>query len=192
MAVYFWKPGEPYGWLSNWYTTQYALRNTDGTFVCFNCSEQAFMYLKACHFHDSSVALKILLAKHPREQKALGKTVANFSASEWDAVREKYMRAACEGKFRSDPELARRLLETNDAELVEASPYDRVWGIGMYASQARRGLPYRGKNLLGKVLMAIRDDLKHEAGVQKESHRGEAWADAESDSSNDDLDEERE
>lgn len=70
------------------------------------------------------------------------------------------------------PSLAKKLLETGERELVEASPYDRVWGIGYGAADAEDSREFWGENLLGKALMRVRDRLRGEAGGDVEGGEG--------------------
>jgi ribA/ribD-fused uncharacterized protein len=127
----------------------------------FNCAEQYMMYGKAVLFGDAEMAAKILEADHPRTHKALGRKVRGFDVKVWNRERERIVRAGNHAKFTQNPELRELLLATRGTTLVEASPYDKIWGIGLAASDPRAQDPnqWKGQNLLGKVLTALRDDL---------------------------------
>jgi ribA/ribD-fused uncharacterized protein len=133
------------------------------------------MYQKATLFGDSAIAQKILATKSPRLVKTLGRKVNNFDASLWD---ERKYRVVCDGNYLkftkkladSDEEsstasgfdLKQALLDTADSELVEASPFDRVWGIGFAKENAGHNRKEWGENLLGKALMEVRDRIRRE------------------------------
>lgn len=128
----------------------------------FNCAEQYMMHGKAMLFGDAAVAAEILAADHPRRHKALGRKVKPFDDARWKAHREAIVLAGNRAKFTQNAELRERLLATGDAVLVEASPFDRIWGIGLAASNplARDPSKWRGQNLLGKLLVQLRDELR--------------------------------
>ena len=128
----------------------------------FNCAEQFMMHGKAVLFGDVEVAEKILTAAHPRDHKALGRKVKSFDDKVWKASRERIVLAGNRAKFTQNPELKELLLATKGTELVEASPYDKIWGIGLAASDPRAQDPsqWRGQNLLGRILTQLREELQ--------------------------------
>jgi hypothetical protein len=119
------------------------------------------MYGKAILFGDTEIAAEILEAASPRQHKALGRKVRNFNDATWKAHREQIVAAGSRAKFTQNAELRQALLDTAGTELVEASPFDRIWGIGLAASDPRAENPakWRGQNLLGKILTRLRDEL---------------------------------
>ena len=127
----------------------------------FNCAEQYMMYGKAMLFADTETAQKILAAQHPREHKALGRKVKPFDDAQWKRERIAIVRTGSHAKFTQNAELRAKLLATAGTTLVEASPYDKIWGIGLAASDPRAQDPnqWRGQNLLGKILTELRDQL---------------------------------
>lgn len=147
------------GYLSNFHTCPITI---DG--IQFSNSETVFMLYKALHFNDSNTAVKICNTKHPAEAKRLGRNVIGFNNAEWEKVREEYMYKACYAKFSQNAMLKQQLRETEDIILVEAALNDTVWGIGrgMAYPFLRDESKWLGKNLLGKVLMRVREELKQE------------------------------
>ncbi len=127
----------------------------------FGCAEQYMMHGKAVLFGDPEVAAEILAADHPRTQKALGRKVRGFDNNVWLAAREGIVLAGNRAKFTQNPELQAQLLATRGTTLVEASPFDKIWGVGLAASNPRIQVRahWRGKNLLGVILTRLREEL---------------------------------
>lgn len=155
--IYFWKVLEKNGFLSNWWICEI---DYDGR--KFVSSEQLFMYLKAKLFNDDEVAEKIMQTSRQNEIKALGREVKNFDEAIWNKHKYELMFIANKAKFRFDYQITDMLLETGDAKLVEASPVDKIWGIGLDAETAKNTpeANWPGQNLLGQVLMDLRDLLR--------------------------------
>lgn len=143
--------------LSNWHPARFVVKT-----VPFGCAEQYMMYAKACLFGDREVAAQILAAPTPKEQKQLGRKVCGYDEAIWAARRERIVFAGLLEKFRQNPRLDRCLLATGTTMLAEASPYDRIWGIGLSVNDPRISAPsfWPGQNLLGKVLMEVRSVLR--------------------------------
>ena len=141
---------------SQWYPARFELAGHT-----FSCAEQYMMYGKAQLFGDAEVAAEILTAMTPRQHKALGRKVRGFADATWKQHRESIVLDGSRGKFTQNPPLRQALLDTAGTELVEASPFDRIWGIGLAASDPRAEDPaqWRGQNLLGKILTRLRDEL---------------------------------
>ena len=131
--------------------------------VAFYNTEQYMMYMKAATFKDKKMMLKIVKEKDPKKVKRLGRQVKNFDCQIWDSVKEEIVFNGNLLKFSQNPHLKNKLLETGDKILVEASPYDRIWGIGMAKNNKNilDSSKWRGKNLLGKALMKVRNCLKN-------------------------------
>lgn len=141
---------------SQWYPCTFTVgENT------FNCAEQYMMHGKALLFGDTATAAKILAAAHPREHKALGRKVKPFDDVIWKRERLAIVRAGSHAKFTQNADLLEKLLATKGSTLVEASPYDKIWGIGLAATDPRAKDPaqWKGQNLLGKILTELRDQL---------------------------------
>lgn len=132
--------------------------------LSFACAEQAMMHAKALLFGDAGVAEQILAAKEPGKQKALGREVKGFDETVWDAHKETIVTRINLEKFRQNKGLRRKLFQTLPLPMVEASPLDIIWGIGLNADQARVTPPddWPGQNLLGRILTGVRDQLATE------------------------------
>jgi ribA/ribD-fused uncharacterized protein len=144
------------GCLSQWWPCSFVV---DG--VSFASAEHYMMWRKALLFDDSSTASRVLAASSPAAAKALGRRVSGFEDSTWVAVRTEIVVTANLAKFGQDSALRSYLLGTGSRVLVEASPLDRVWGIGLEASDPRAADPssWLGLNLLGEALMEVRSRL---------------------------------
>ena len=142
---------------SNFYPSFFQYKN-----LSFTCSEQAYMYEKALYFGDAIMASRILQLRNPAEHKKAGKLVKDFDPVIWSKVKTQYMYQVCMAKFYQNP-LIRESFINSTEHLVEASPYDLEWGIGLdaYTAVRTKEEDWPGKNLLGKVLMHVRSDLHY-------------------------------
>jgi ribA/ribD-fused uncharacterized protein len=150
--VFFW--GSEF---SNWYPVIFNYKN-----LRFANSEQAFMYEKALFFGDNESAEMILKSKSPSTAKSLGRRIKNYNDAKWAEVRYEFMVDVVLAKFEQNPSLKEALLSTGNRTIVEASPEDRIWGIGMHWTD--EGVldekNWKGLNLLGKALMDVREKLR--------------------------------
>jgi ribA/ribD-fused uncharacterized protein len=142
--------------LSQWYPCQFEV---DG--VTYTSAEQYMMAEKARLFGDEKIRTEILSISDPRTCKALGRKVKNFDKAVWDKRKENIVRNGNFEKFMQNSALRSFLLSTGDKVLVEASPTDRVWGIGLGKNNPDALDPkkWRGQNLLGFILMAVRNEM---------------------------------
>ena len=133
------------------------------------CVEQYMMHQKAVLFGDTECADKILAATTPKECKEIGRSINDFDEATWRTHRENVVMAGCKAKFDQYFDLKNALLETEDTLLAEASPYDRIWGIGLSEADARKTDPqeWPGKNLLGRVLTRLREEYRAEMKLQE-------------------------
>ncbi|MFI7426367.1 NADAR family protein [Micromonospora sp. NPDC049836] len=145
------------GCLSQWWPAPFTV---DGR--TYATAEHWMMWHKATLFGDDAIAGRVLAADHPERAKALGRQVRGFDGATWTARRYGIVVAGSVAKFGQHEELRRYLLGTGDRVLVEASPLDRIWGIGLAADDPRTADPasWRGDNLLGFALMAARATLR--------------------------------
>jgi ribA/ribD-fused uncharacterized protein len=161
--LFFWghraKPGQGLGKhvLSQWWPAAFEL---DG--VHYPTAEHFMMAEKARLFGDTERLAMILAAESPDRAKALGRKVQGFDQPVWDAAAFGIVVRCNRAKFGQNDALKRFLLVTGERVLVEASPLDPVWGIGMVESDVRAAHPakWQGKNLLGFALMAVRAELE--------------------------------
>lgn len=124
-------------------------------------AEHYMMAKKADLFNDPEMLENILVCKTPKEAKIFGRRVLNFDAAVWEEKRCQIVVDANLAKFTQNPKMKEVLLSSAPKVLVEASPRDRIWGIGMGKgnSDALDPSKWRGKNLLGFALMEVRDLL---------------------------------
>ena len=143
--------------LSQWYAASFAVDGTE-----FLTAEHYMMYCKARLFGDSDAAAKVIQADNPGEAKKIGRTVQGFRQEEWDKHCIEIVVRGNIAKFAQNKKILTYLLATDNKMLVEASPYDKVWGIGLGYDAKGIGNPLRwkGKNLLGFALMEARARLK--------------------------------
>lgn len=149
--TFFWS-----GPFSQWYSCGFIVDD-----MSFNCAEQYMMYRKAMLFNDVETAKKIMASRSPRQQKSLGRTVKPFDPNKWNESARGIVFTGNYAKFSQNPLLLEALLITKGTTLVEASPYDTVWGIGLKADDplALDRRTWRGTNWLGEVLTSVREKL---------------------------------
>lgn len=130
--------------------------------VIYKTAEHWMMAKKAELFQDSETLAKILLVNSPAEAKKLGREIKNYNETLWLAARFEIVKQGNYHKFNQHPDLKTFLLNTKDRALVEASPVDAIWGIGMASDHKDILNPekWQGLNLLGFALMEVRDELK--------------------------------
>lgn len=156
--ILFYSAGDRvHGHMCNWYPCHFV---EDAR--AFNCSEQYFMACKASLFGDQESLNLIMESNSPGYQKAVGKQVEGYEDDIWAAYRVSCMFCACWLKYTQNPMLRDALLRTGSKILVEASPTDKVWGIGLSEADPRaiEHDMWRGHNLLGQVLMDVRTALR--------------------------------
>jgi hypothetical protein len=167
--VFFYSGREIY---SNWHMTRRQFVDPlIGPMAYFDSSEQAFMWRKADFFRDTVTRDLIADTPDPAHAKKLGKQIYGYDDTIWETVRFGFMVYPCLLKFQQNPVFAAHLKATNDRILVEASPTDAIWGVGMSEEVAvehaekemeRIGkdcaeyIEWPGRNLLGKALMKVR------------------------------------
>lgn len=156
--TFFWQTGSPF---SNWHPSLYTYND-----IAFNCSEQGVMWSKAKLFGDEKIADEILkcTTSQQKKMKTLGREIRSFKESTWKKNKVRIYKQHCYEKFSQNKHLKEKLLETGSNLLVEASPHDRIWGIGLNEKSAKKIHPTKwpGLNLLGKLLTEIRDEFKED------------------------------
>lgn len=143
--------------LSQWYMASMTIGG-----VCYNCMEQYLMAEKARVFGDNVTETLIMAECNQMAIKKLGRQVAGYDDSIWKADRQGVSVRGNIYKFAQNPKLKEFLLSTGDKILVEASPKDRIWGIGLDENHPDAIVPARwqGENLLGFALMEVREHLR--------------------------------
>ena len=149
--TFFWS-----GPFSQWYPSKFNVQGID-----YNCAEQYMMYHKAIMFGDIDALEAIMETNSPREQKAIGRKVNNFDQTQWNRFAKDIVYVGNYAKFTQNLDLQQYLLETAGTLLVETSPYDKIWGIGLNEVEAAITPQdqWKGTNWLGEVLTQVRDDI---------------------------------
>ena len=144
---------------SQWFNCKFTI---DG--IQYTTAEQYMMSQKALLFGDTTIYNEIMNASHPDKFKALGRKIKGFKEEIWDNNKTDIVIRGNLAKFSQNKDLKDFLLSSKKSILVEASPYDKIWGIGMSADNENIENPHkwRGKNLLGFCLMEVRDKLMEE------------------------------
>ena len=145
------------GPFSQWYPQSFVLHGVE-----YSCAEQCMMASKAALFEDRESYKKIMDTRNPKEQKALGRLVKGFEVEKWNNSAKEIVFEANHAKFSKNPFMKQMLLDTGDRELVEASPFDKIWGIGMDTSDpdVLDKTKWRGTNWLGEALMRVRKSIR--------------------------------
>lgn len=142
--------------LSNWYIAPFTCRT-----LKFNCIEQYMMWSKAILFGDRDAAMAILATPDPAEQKRLGRTVRGFNEKTWSFASPTFVREGLVAKFSQNQECYDILMAARGHFLVEASPYDKVWGAGLAVSDPRLEThapsEWPGENRLGILLTGLHE-----------------------------------
>lgn len=144
---------------SQWYECTFIVDGME-----YKTAEQYMMAQKALLFKDMKIFEQIMAASHPREYKALGRKISNFKESVWNQNKVQIVIQGNLAKFGQNKEFKEFLLQTGSRILVEASPYDKIWGIGLSADTPNLENPniWKGENLLGFALMEVREQLQKE------------------------------
>ncbi len=147
---------------SQWYPSPFKIDN-----IVYHTAESYMMAEKARLFGDTEALGEIIRAEDPGKAKHLGRTIENFSENLWKEKRFDIVVAGNMAKFSQNSELGEFLLNTGSRVLVEASPRDRIWGIGLAEDDPGAGNPnlWKGLNLLGFGLMEVRHRLEKAKGL---------------------------
>lgn len=148
---FFWNSDS---YFSNWYKCKFTVNG-----ITFNCAEQYMMYQKAILFDDKHIARRILNEVSPAEQKRLGREIKKFDHFIWNNVKKDIVKKGLYQKFAQNPKLKDYLLKHKGYIMVEASPYDRIWGIGYQENNALDNINNWGENLLGKILTELSQEI---------------------------------
>ncbi|XP_045176895.2 uncharacterized protein LOC123537288 [Mercenaria mercenaria] len=157
--VYFSKSSDIY---SQWYASKFTIDDQE-----FNCGQQFMTYRKAVLFEDLEIAGEVLKCTDPGRIREIGKKVKGFDLNTW---KQNCIQIAKEGnraKFSQNKKILEELIATHPKILVEASPSNKTWGIGLKETSPRAWdeSTWKGKNYLGYVLTEVRDDILVERGT---------------------------
>ncbi len=161
MVLYFYGQYNSHGFLSNFYPATFIITaNIIGLSqeIKVNSAEKAIMWLKALLMGDLNSASAIANESNPSICKKHGRNVKPFDNAKWLDNRDKIALEVLTLKFQL-PDFKKLLLETNLEILAEASPTDKIWGIGISSAAALKGTPWNGENILGNTLMKVRSNL---------------------------------
>jgi ribA/ribD-fused uncharacterized protein len=145
------------GPFSQWHPSQFTVNG-----VTYSRAEQFMMHQKALLFGDATTAAKILATDDPCVQKKLGRRAGPFRQDLWDRECRRIVREGNLAKFSQNPALKAALFATAGTTLVEASPVDCIWGVGLAASDPAilDRATWRGENRLGEILTQVREELQ--------------------------------
>ncbi len=154
--TFFWGMNSPF---SQFYPANFVINN-----IRYNCAEQFMMHKKAILFNDYEIADKILKTEKAGKQKKLGRLIGDFDNKKWAEISEQIVYTGNFAKFTQNEKLLRKLFETKNTELVEVSPTDTIWGIGLPKNNPKifDKTKWRGTNKLGYILTELRDNLLSE------------------------------
>ena len=156
--ICFYHENEEFGCLSNWYKAEFEYAGER-----FSSVEQYMMYHKVLMFHEFELAEKIMVSDDPATIKKLGRTkFPTFNGEVWDKTCYEIVKRGVRAKFEQNPDLLEILVGTKNKILAEASLKDTKWGIGIAEDDPNRYTvkKWKGRNLLGRILMEVRDELR--------------------------------
>jgi hypothetical protein len=163
-GIYFWG-----GILSNWARSMFTAKLAPtGNLLEFNTAEQYMMRIKAEVFNDTVSAEQIMLSVDPRHQKRLGRAIIGYSDAVWNPIARDLSYVGIYNKFMQIPSMQKALLGSGDKLIIEASPVDTKWGVGLDYHDLRifDKAQWRGTNWLGQILMKVRDDIRNGASSE--------------------------
>lgn len=157
--AFFRHPYGQNGFLSNKYPAPFTLEG-----ITYKHSEQYKMAKKALLFEDFKYYFMILEEDDPEKCKEYGRQVRYFQQDIWNKAKQEIVYNATYAKFAQNKQMKKSLLETGDKTIAKASPYDKIWGIGLSSADPDAHIPisWKGENLLGKILMDVRERLREE------------------------------
>lgn len=156
--IFFWKHTEiPYGCFSNW--SNHSITENS---ITFKTVEHYIMYHKALLMSDTKIANEILNVSGPLSAKHLGRKVTNYDEKVWSNKRKDIIYNALTLKVLQHKDVFDLLISTGDKIIAEASPYDKIWGIGYNANNALQNNNNWGLNILGTSWMKVRYTIKQE------------------------------
>ncbi|MGO4529514.1 NADAR family protein [Paenibacillus sp. 2TAF8] len=151
--TFFWRTASPF---SQWFLADFTVNG-----VQYTSAEQYMMHQKALLFNDQNNADKIMKTRSASVQKKLGRQVAGFNQTIWESECQRIVYEGNRAKFTQNEDLLAALLATRGTTLVEASPDDRIWGVGLAEEdpRIRNRKTWRGTNWLGEILTRLREEI---------------------------------
>jgi len=153
-----------------WYPASFD-ETIDGKTIRFPTGEHYMTYRKALAMSDRASASRILDARTPLEANKLGRAIRNYDGELWRREREGVAEQGNWLKFSQVEECRAALLGSGNKVIVEASPTDRIWGIGFAGDQAEGREEEWGENILGQALMRVRERLRREEKEKEKEGR---------------------
>ncbi|EXM39898.1 hypothetical protein RASY3_09200 [Ruminococcus albus SY3] len=156
-AVFFHKPDEPFGFLSNWFFSPFEINDTK-----YTSAEQYIMHQKCLLFGDEESAKAILATEYPEKQQQIGRQAKGYINNMWAGSRQIIAVKGLKAKFSQNEELLKKLFSTEKAYLVECARTDPIWACGKGLNESDRldASKWRGHNILGFSLMKVREELQ--------------------------------
>lgn len=161
----FFHENEPNGCFSNWYPDEFDYAGNH-----YLNSEQFMMYHKVMMFRKHDLAEQIMNTADPAKcKKIAGQKFPEFVPALWEKTSKTIVKRGVKAKFAQNPDILQMLLGTGNTLLAECSPYDKKWGIGIDIGDPKRNdiSAWTGRNLLGQVLMEVREELRLEVSLSK-------------------------
>lgn len=181
--IAFWRISDPYGYLGQWYISEFkfdkkSLANLPDKITSlsifkhkpdvirklmkygvYSSAEKFMMMGKAALFYDNDIFDSMGKTNDPKNHKSLGRKIKNFNGNEWNNYRTDIVVLGNYLKFTQNEYLLQELIKTGDAILVEGSPIDKIWGVGLKFNNPKiyDEKNWKGLNLLGKCLEIVRD-----------------------------------
>ncbi|MEI2281572.1 NADAR family protein [Paenibacillus polysaccharolyticus] len=151
--TFFWRTESPF---SQWFKADFTVNG-----VQYTSAEQYMMHQKALLFGDQQIADKIMKTRSASVQKKLGRQVTGFDQTIWESECQRIVYEGNQAKFTQNEDLLAALLATQGTTLVEASPDDRIWGVGLAEEdpRIRNRKTWRGTNWLGEILTRLREEI---------------------------------
>lgn len=161
--VHFWGHTKNEGVIGKECFSQWYLADFSVDIYKYCCMEQFMMSEKARLFGDTEIFDQIMAETSQKKIKELGRKVKGFDEKIWDDIKYDIVLTGNYYKFSQNKDLRKVLLDTGDSIIAEASPYDKIWGIGISCNKPESNNPaaWKGTNLLGFALMEVREELKH-------------------------------
>jgi len=161
MVIGFYRETDEYGCFSNWYHAEF-----DYAGIHYVNAEQYMMYQKVMMFKKYDLGNQIMNTTDPHTcKKIAGQKFPEFNADLWEKTCYRIVKRGVKAKFSQNKDILKRLLDTGNALLAECSPYDVKWGIGIdiHDPDCQIISKWKGKNLLGRILMEVREELRQDA-----------------------------